>query len=501
MPKADARLKALDKKHLWHPFTQMKDWEKEDPLVIASGKGNYLFDTNGRRYLDGVSSIWVNLHGHRKAALDRAIKNQLKKVAHSTLLGLTSPPAILLAAELARIAPKGLTRVFYSDDGSTAMEAALKMALQYWRHKGEGRRTRFVSLVNAYHGDTVGSVSLGGIDLFHETFRPILFKTIKAPSPYCYRCPFNLRFPDCGIACAEEIEKIFQDHRGEVAALVVEPLVQAAAGMVMPPHGHLRRLRELCDRHRVLLIADEVATGFGRTGKMFACQHEGVTPDLMAVAKGLTGGYLPLAATLTTEEIYRAFLGEYAEFKTFFHGHSYTGNPLGCAAALANLGLLRTDGILGKVRAKAKYLSARLKPLASSPHVGQIRQRGLMAGIELVQDKREKRPYPLERRVGHRVSEEARSLGVLLRPLGNVIVLMPPLSVTLREIDRLVRTVEIAIEKVTAEPAGNRQGSGRRSVWGRTPDSTRIASGSLEGRSRREGRGDCLPPEKQGSRC
>ncbi|HET6370863.1 MAG TPA: adenosylmethionine--8-amino-7-oxononanoate transaminase, partial [Nitrospiria bacterium] len=329
MVKDRDRLKRLDHKHIWHPFTQMKEWEGEEPLVIESGRGNYLIDSRGRRYLDGVSSIWVNLHGHRKGAIDRAIKKQLDRIAHSTLLGLTHPPAALLAAELVRLSPRGLTRVFYSDNGSTAVEVAIKMAFQYWRHLGERKKATFVSLANAYHGDTVGSVSVGGIDLFHGAFRPLLFKTLKAPSAYCYRCPLDLAYPGCDLACAEEIGKILRKHQGKIAALVVEPLVQAAAGMIMPPRGHLKRLRALCDEFDVLLIVDEVATGFGRTGKMFACQHEGVTPDLMAIAKGLTGGYLPLAATLTTEKIYRAFLGDYSEFKTFFHGHSYTGNPLG----------------------------------------------------------------------------------------------------------------------------------------------------------------------------
>lgn len=444
-----SRLKAMDKKFLWHPFTQMKEWEKEDPLIIEYGKGNYLFDTEQRRYLDGVSSIWVNLHGHRNTTIDRAITRQLSKIAHSTLLGLSNPPAIHLASELIQSAPAGLTRVFYSDNGSTAIEVALKMAFQYWQHLGQRKRTKFISLVNAYHGDTIGSVSVGGIDLFHSAFHPLLFETIKAPSAYCYRCPLGLTYPACEIGCADEVEHIIRTHPGEIAAVVVEPLVQAAAGMIMPPSGYLKKIRELCDRYDVLLIADEVATGFGRTGKMFACQHEGVSPDLMAVAKGITGGYLPLAATLTKEKIYRAFLGEYIEFKAFFHGHSYTGNPLGSAAALANLQIFRRKKVLQNVRTKARHLFKSLKNLSTFSHVGEVRQIGLMVGIELVEEKESRKPYPLAARVGHGVCHVAREKGILLRPLGNVIVLMPPLSITTRELDRMVRVVGEGIRSVT----------------------------------------------------
>src|SRR5579863_756910 len=443
------RLTGLDKKYLWHPFTQMKEWEESHPLIIESSRGNYLFDWRGRRYLDATSSIWVNLHGHQKGAIDTAIRRQLKKVAHSTLLGLSSTPAILLANELVKIAPQGLTRVFYSDNGSTAVEVALKMAFQYWRHLGEPGRTKFISFANAYHGDTVGAVSVGGIDLFHGAYRPLLFESIKAPSAYCYRCPLGLSFPRCGIACAEEIEKILKRSPGQIAAVVVEPVVQAAAGMIMAPAGYLVRLRSLCDQYGVLLIVDEVATGFGRTGRMFACEHQGVAPDLMAIAKGLSGGYLPLAATLTTESIYRAFLGSYRDFKTFFHGHSYTGNPLCCAAALANLKIFRRERVLQKVRAKTRVMERSLRDIEKLPHTGEVRQRGLMVGIELVENKETRKPYPLEGRMGHRVCERMRDAGILLRPLGNVIVLMPPLSVTLGEIRRMVRELSKAIRDIT----------------------------------------------------
>lgn len=431
----------------------MQEWEQAEPLIIERGKGSYLIDTEGTKYLDGTSSIWVNLHGHRHPALDRALKKQLDKIAHSTLLGLSSPPAIELAHALIRIAPKGLARVFYSDNGSTAVEVALKMAVQYWqqRHPKAGPKNTFLHLKLAYHGDTIGAVSVGGIELFHSRFKPLLFPTIEAEPPYCYRCPLNLTYPSCGMACIDPIEQILRTRHRELAGFVIEPLIQAAAGMIIQPPGYLKRLRELCTQYNVLLIADEVATGFGRTGTMFACRHESVTPDLMAISKGLTGGYMPLAATLTTEELYKAFLGEYEEFKTFFHGHSYTGNPLGCAVALANLQVFRTETTLAKLSPKIRVLALFLRPLAQLEQVGEIRRRGFMVGIELVRDRATKTAYPLAVRIGHRVAIEARRRGLLLRPIGNVIVLMPPLSVTLTELQRMVSIIRQSILRVHDE--------------------------------------------------
>jgi adenosylmethionine-8-amino-7-oxononanoate aminotransferase len=447
----DRRLADWDRKFLWHPFTQMREWEREDPLIITRAKGSYLYDAGGRKYLDGVSSIWLTVHGHRHPVLDRALRRQSAAMAHSTLLGLSHPPAIELARELIRLAPRGLTRVFYSDDGSTAMEVALKMAVQYWRQRAPraGPKRTFLHLQLGYHGDTAGAMSVGGIDLFRRRFRPLLVPTIAAEPPYCYRCPLKLTYPSCKLACVDPIERILKRKHRNIAGLVVEPLVQAAAGMVTAPPGHLRRLRRLCTKYNVLLIADEVATGFGRTGRMFACEHEGVTPDLMAVSKGLTGGYLPLAATLATEEIYRAFLGRYDEWKTFFHGHSYTGNPLGCAVALANLAVFRRERTLARLQPKITALARLLRPLGGLAHVGEIRQRGFMVGIELVQDRRTRAPYPLVRRTGHHVAMEARRRGLIIRPLGNVIVLMPPLSVTLRELARMVKVVRESVCAVT----------------------------------------------------
>lgn len=441
------QLAQWDHTYLWHPFTQMKEWEQEEPVIIERGKGSYLIDTEGRRYLDGTSSIWVNLHGHQHPALDNALRQQLAKVAHSTLLGLSNPPAIQLARQLIRITPKGLTRVFYSDDGSTAVEVALKMAVQYWQQRKPrvGSKHMFVNLTLAYHGDTAGAMSVGNIQLFHERFRPLLFPTLNADSPYCYRCPLKLTYPSCRLTCIEPIERLLKTRHRDLAGFIIEPLVQAAAGMITAPPGYLTRIRALCTKYNVLLIADEVATGFGRTGKMFACQHEGVTPDLMAISKGLTGGYMPLAATLTTEEIYQAFLGEYRDWKTFFHGHSYTGNPLGCAVALANLDVFQKEHTLRHLHPKIKALRRLLKPLAAHPHVGEIRQCGFMVGIELVKDRATREPYPVEDRIGHRVAMHARKEGLLLRPIGNVIVLMPMLTTSIKDLASMTEILRRAI--------------------------------------------------------
>ncbi len=422
----------------------MKDWEAEEPLVIARGRGNYLYDTEGRRYFDGVSSLWVNVHGHGRKEIDDAVIKQVKTLSHSTFLGLSHPPGILLAEKLINIAPKGLRRVFYSDNGSTAVEIALKMAYQYWKHKGCDRPL-FLSLKEAYHGDTIGSVSMGGMELFHEIFRPLLFKTVKAPAPFCYRCGLGKEKDSCGMACADELERLMRENGGKISALVMEPLVQGAAGMFVHPEGYLRRARELCDKYNALLVLDEVATGFGRTGQLFACQHENVSPDILCLAKGITGGYLPLAATLTTEEVYEVFLGDYAQFKTFFHGHSYTANPLACAAALANLEVFDKDGTLQHMPEKEYALSEGLEMIKKLPHVGDVRRKGFMVGIELVKDKKTKEPYPPAEKIGIRVITEARRLGLIIRPLGNVVVLMPPLSSTLRELKRMTEITRKAI--------------------------------------------------------
>jgi adenosylmethionine-8-amino-7-oxononanoate aminotransferase len=420
-------LLSADRAHLWHPFTQQRGWSGEDAPVIESAEGTDLIDTEGRRYIDGVSSLWCNVHGHRHPRIDAAVRDQLDRVAHSTMLGLSHPPAIELARRLVGIAPAGLTRVFYSDSGSTATEIALKMAFQYWRQAGEDR-TRFVCLRDAYHGDTIGSVSAGGIELFHSLYRPLLFPTLKAE-------PGDL----------EDMERLLEEHPGEVAAVMMEPLVQGAAGMIVHPEGYLRGVRELCDRHGVLLILDEVATGFGRTGRMFACEHEDVAPDLLCLAKGITGGYLPLAATLATERLYEGFLGEHEEYRTFFHGHTYTGNPLACAAALASLDVFEEERTLERLAPKVELLGRLLEPVAADPRVAEVRRRGLMTGIEL-------REHPPELRMGHRVTLEARRRGAIVRPLGDVVVLMPPLSISEADLTRLVEITAASIAAAAGEP-------------------------------------------------
>ena len=422
------RLSRLDKKYLWHPFTQMKDWLNDEPLVIDRAKGSYLIDTDGNKYLDGVSSLWVNVHGHRKREIDQAIKDQINKVSHSTFLGLSNTPAIELAKKLVEIAPKGLEKVFYSDNGSTAVEVAIKMAYQYWQNIGQKKKTNIVHLVNSYHGDTLGSVSVGGIDLFHKVYRNLIFKTIQTD--------------------LIGFEKLIKDKHQTIAAFVVEPIVQGAAGMIIWPKGILRKMREVCRKHDVIFIVDEVATGFGRTGKMFACEHEAVSPDIMCLSKGITGGYLPLAATLTTKRIFDGFVFDYKDQKTFFHGHTYTGNPLACAAALANIKIFEKEKTLARLQPKIKYLAKRLKMFYNLAHVGDVRQCGFMVGIELVKNRKTKEAFPWQDKVGVRVCQEVRKHGVILRPLGNVIVLMPPLSMSMEELGQLLDVTYKAIENI-----------------------------------------------------
>lgn len=437
-PEEINRLKELDRSLVWHPFTQMKEYAGEDAPIIAAGEGCYLIDIRGRRYLDGISSLWVTVHGHRVPAIDRAVQEQLGKIAHSTLLGLGNVPSVLLAEKLVAIAPPGLERVFYSDNGSTGVEIALKIAFQYWHNSGVPAKKRFLSFYNAYHGDTLGAVGVGGSELFHSIYGPLVVSSLKVPSAYCYRCPYDRPGPeDCGRDCFVAVARTMQKHAGELAAVIIEPVMQGAAGMLTWPQGYLSHLRELCDTHDVLLIADEVATGFGRTGRMFACEHEGVSPDLMVVAKGITGGYLPLAATFTSKKVCDAFYADYEELKTFFHGHTYTGNPLACAAALANLRLFEEDAVLDRLQPKIERLRALLHRFWDLPHVGDVRRAGFMVGIELVKDKKTKEPFPLARRTGRRVTLKARQKGVIIRPLGDVVVLMPPLVIPEEDLERL----------------------------------------------------------------
>jgi len=448
-PNVTKRLVDWDRQYIWHPFTQMKDWVKEQPLIIDQGKGCYLTDTDGNRYLDGVSSLWVNVHGHRNKSLDRALKSQINQLSHSTLLGLSNTPAIELAKELVDITPDGLEKVFYSDNGSTSVEIAIKIAYQYWQNKGKTSKNRIAHLKNSYHGDTLGSVSVGGIDLFHKVYQNLIFETVEIDFPDCYRAPQGKEYPCYAYEFVGKFEQLLKNLHRTIAAFVVEPIVQGAAGMIMWPKGILKRMHKLCKQYDVIFIADEVATGFGRTGEMFACEHEGVAPDIMCLAKGITGGYLPLGVTITTNNIYNGFLFDYKEQKTFFHGHTYTGNPLCCAAALANIKIFKKERILGKLVPKIKYLDKRLQMFYNLPHVGDVRQKGFMVGIELVKDRQAKAPYPWEQKIGLKVCQRAREKGIIIRPLGNVIVLMPPLIMSKRELDQLLEATYWAIEKIT----------------------------------------------------
>ncbi len=444
-------LKDKDKQYVWHPFTQMKDWVKDDIIVIAAGEGSYLIDTDGKRYIDGVSSLWCNVHGHRKKELDQAVKDQLGKIAHSTFLGLSNVPAIELAEKLIAIAPCGLKRVFYSDSGAAAVEVGLKMAYQYWQQKpGGARKKKFLHLTNSYHGDTLGSVSVGGIDLFHKVYSSLLFDTIATPAPYCYRCSFGKEPASCHKECIRALEDTVTRHKDELAALVIEPVMLGAAGMLKQPQPFIIAARKVTAASNVLLMCDEVATGFGRTGQMFACDTGNVTPDLMVVGKGITGGYLPLSATLATEEIYNGFLGKFEDMKTFFHGHTYTANPLAAAVASANLDLFREERTLEKLQPKIELMTKRLKEIAVLAPVGDVRQAGFMVGIELVKDKKAKRSYPVQERMGHQVITKARERNVIIRPLGDVIVLMPPLSIEDDVLEELLSVVKWAIEGITS---------------------------------------------------
>ncbi|HEY1171894.1 MAG TPA: aspartate aminotransferase family protein [Verrucomicrobiae bacterium] len=484
----------LDQQYVWHPFTQMRDWLRMEPIVIASGKGAVLRDTKGREYLDGNASIWTNLHGHAHPKINEAIKKQLGKIAHSSALGLANQPASFLAERLVKAANTGVNgaskhfaKVFYSDDGSTALEVALKLAYEFTRRSGKSKQPKFISLEGAYHGDTVGAVSLGHIDLFHKAYKGLLFSADKLKAPYCYRCPFNKAKPEradartyrkCNWECTKQAEKVFsaQKKKGNAyAGFAFEPLMQGAAGMIAQPSGWLKTVTDIAKGHGALLIADEVMTGFGRTGiscrvhreaiiraekrpvskTLFACQRPEVEPDFLCLAKGLTGGYLPMAATLTTQKVFDAFLGEYHEFKTFFHGHSYTGNQLGAAAGLASLDLLETEKSLRERAVLQQTMHEELKALWASPYVGDVRQVGLVAGIELVKDWRTRKPFELKEQAGIRVCQAMAKRGVLTRPIGSVIALMPPYCMKPAQVKRMVAVLREAIEETFPKANGS----------------------------------------------
>ena len=430
----------LDKRYLWHPFTQMADWLAGEPVVIESGDGFYLIDTDCNRYIDGVSSLWCNVHGHRVRKIDDAIRTQLDKIAHSTLLGLGQTQSIELAEKLVQIAPVPLEKVFYSDSGATAVEIAIKMAYQYWQNIGQTNKTKFISLKEAYHGDTVGAVSVGGMDLFHGIFKSLIFETHYAPSPHPYR--FDGTPEQCAAHSLAAMEDILKVHLDEIAGVVVEPLVQGAAGIIVHPAGFLKGVESLARKYDILLIVDEVAMGFGRTGKMFACEHEDIQPDLMCIAKGISAGYLPLAATLTTQTIFDAFAVSGDIKKTFYHGHTYTGNALGCAAALASLELFAENKIIETMPKKIDLISQYFTRFSELPYVGNARQCGMVGGIELVADKATKRAFASEKKIGAKVCDAMRPKGAMMRPLGDCIVLMPAVAMDMETLTKLLDTIE-----------------------------------------------------------
>lgn len=446
----DAALEQDDKRYLWHPFTQQQDWEAEPQVLITEAQGCYLIDDQGRRYLDGVSSLWANLHGHRHPRLTAAIKQQLDRMAHSTMLGLMHPTAIQLGKRLVALAPGRLSRVFYSDTGAAAMEIALKIACQYWQQADppQPRKTAFLSISHAYHGDTVGAMSVGGIALYRETYSSLCFPTIAVDATTACTCGKGCT--SCGVPCLHELARIIAQHAHELAAVIIEPLFQGAGGIRVYPQGYSRAVWELAKQHQLLFIVDEVATGFGRTGKFFACEQEGIEPDMMGLAKGISGGYLPLAATLVTEEIYQAFCGP---GRTFYHGHTYTGNALACAAALANLDIFEQEQTLQKLQPRIQQLHQGLERLRTLPMVADIRTCGFVAGIELAAQKHPHIPFAPEQQIGVRVIKEARKRGVILRPLSDVIVLMPPLAIAEHELAQLLQVTEEALLAVAQEVA------------------------------------------------
>ena len=446
-------LVAWDKRYLWHPFTQMQDWLTEAVVIIERGEGCYLIDIAGNRYIDGTASMWTNVHGHNHPELNAALKTQLDKIAHTTLLGYSNVPAIQLAQKLVEITPAGLNKVFYSDNGSTAVEIALKMTYQYWQHKGEPQRKLFIHFDNAYHGDTIGAMSVGGIDSFHTTFDSLLFKGIRVSAPEMYRPSRDTGTSSNASALKTRwlnaVENALSENAGQVAGIILEPLIQGAGGMLIAPKGFLKALAVLAKRWKVLLIVDEVMTGFGRTGKMWACEHEAVTPDLLCTAKGLAAGYLPLAATLTTDDIYDTFLGEYGDLKTFFHGHTFTGNPLACAVALENIAIFERENLLSQLQPTLEHFRDRLQDFYALSHVGDVRVCGFAAGVELMKNPDTHTPYPFEEKVGIRVCKAALARGAMLRPLVNTVVLMPPLQISISALDTLLDIVWTSIETVT----------------------------------------------------
>ncbi|MEI8378119.1 MAG: adenosylmethionine--8-amino-7-oxononanoate transaminase [bacterium] len=437
-----------DFEYIWHPFTQMKDYESDSPIVIERGEGIYVYDLNGKKYLDAVASWWVNTLGHSNKRLNKALSEQAEKIEHVIFSGFTHKPAIELAQKLVQISPEPLKKVFFSDNGSTAVEVALKMAYQYWVQVGKPEKSKFVAIKNSYHGDTLGVVSIGGCDLFHKIYKPLLFDIFQVPSPYCYRCPMGKTQGKCCFECTSEIEKILKANHQKIAAIVIEPMIQGAGGMIIYPKEYLKIVRELCDKYDVLLIDDEVAMGFGRTGKMFACEHAEISPDIMCLAKGITAGYIPLAATLSTKKIYDAFYDDYEKTKTFYHGHSFTGNPLACAVAVENMKILEEDKILEKNQPKIERLKKGLEKFKKLKNVGDVRSLGMIGAVEIVKNQATKEPFDFKDRIEMQIYKKGLENGIIMRPIGNTFYFMPPYVITEEQIDEMLDIAYKTIDEI-----------------------------------------------------
>lgn len=443
-----SNLQKRDLNHVWHPCSQMKDYEEFPPIVIKKGEGIYLYDENGKQYMDAVSSWWVNLFGHSNQRISQALSQQAFNLEHVIFANFTHEPAILLAEKLVAYTPKGLNKVFFADNGSSAIEVALKMSFQYHMQKNKPNKKRFLSLTDAYHGETLGALSVGGVGLYNEVFQPLLLNTVRAQGPDCYRCPFNQTPNHCDTPCISFVEEQLEKHAEEITAIIIEPLIQAAAGMKMYPPSYLKRLKELCLQYDVHLIADEVAVGFGRTGTLFACEQAGITPDFMCLSKGLTGGYLPLSVVMTTDNVYEAFYDDYASMKAFLHSHSYTGNPLACSVALEVLNIFEEENIIKENHVKSTYMREKAsQEFSDLPYVGEYRQIGMVGAIELVRDKETKEPFPSKERVGYQIYRIALEKGLLLRPLGNVLYFMPPYVIKTEEIDKMIQLASDSIHE------------------------------------------------------
>jgi adenosylmethionine-8-amino-7-oxononanoate aminotransferase len=441
-------LQQKDLKYIWHPCSQMKDYEDFPPIILARGKGAYVYDTEGKSYLDAVSSWWVNLFGHANDRINRALREQSEKLEHAIFANFSHEPAIDLAQEIVRLTPAGLNKVFFTDNGSSAVEAALKMSFHYHQQTGRAGKTKFAAITDAYHGETLGALSVGDLDLYSKIYKPLMLDTLKAAGPDCYRCTYEKKRETCGAECFESMERLIEAHADEICAVIIEPMVQCAAGMKIYPPAYLKKLRELCTRHHIHLIADEIAVGFGRTGKMFACEHAGVSPDMMCLSKGITAGYMPLSLVVTTDEIYSAFYADYTELKAFLHSHSYTGNALACAVARESLSIFQDDDVLAQNEIKSRMLLAKVKTLFDGhPYVGEYRQLGMIGALELVADRRTREAFDWKKRVGYGIYRIALTKGVLLRPLGNIIYFMPPYVVDEKDIDWMVQVAFDAIHQ------------------------------------------------------